>query len=526
MNAILNFISSNVVISMVITMGTVGFLAGCWSWCVICQEHKLLNTWLKAEAERHKAQPLKDWLDKIWPAMGAQGKQKYAHLNVRLQSILDALKADDDDTLAGEQKKNNQAKERRLPTLRDLHDLTMQVELSRVWPVVFRTISSFLLILGIIGTLYGVHQNIGSETIDLKVLQPALEPSIWAVGFTVALLLLRGVYVRELDNYMARLDSITLNKLFVALLPPSKLDDAISGLSEKLGVLKKGAEQRKDITSEMEKAVNGFKTAADEFGKCEAQFKQLMTDLETTRGEIEAMTAAQASFTTNAQAALTKAQTFQNKLEDEANKIFASAGKWTAAAEKASQDWAAAAGRAVAAWETASTSAANDWKLSADNWQKKADAVLEVADALKDLPTLLKDLPSVKTRLDAQGVELTTLQTSRNELQTTLANVETKLGEVETALGKVDAQYTTLNAKAGEAVKNMENALTTYTTVKTKLASVESKSVEVGNQFSGLEGVLKQGRTDIDGAMKENKNLLTNLKNIAARRSEKKEALS
>lgn len=109
--------------------------------------------------------------------------------------------------------------------LQDLHELTMQSELSRACSSGMNTIISFLLILGILGTLTGVHGVIKTGVQDVSDLAPALEPSQWAVGFTVILLMLRGVYLRMVDRYIYRLDKLTMDCLRPAL-SPGKTEDA------------------------------------------------------------------------------------------------------------------------------------------------------------------------------------------------------------------------------------------------------------------------------------------------------------
>lgn len=111
--------------------------------------------------------------------------------------------------------------------LQDLHELTMQSELSRTCSSGMNTIISFLLILGILGTLTGVHGVIRTGVKDVSDLAPALEPSQWAVGFTVILLMLRGMYLRMVDRYIYRLDKLTMDCLRPAL-SPGKTKDAES----------------------------------------------------------------------------------------------------------------------------------------------------------------------------------------------------------------------------------------------------------------------------------------------------------
>lgn len=134
--------------------------------------------------------------------------------------------------------------------LQDLHELTLQSELSRTCSSGMNTIISFLLILGILGTLTGVHCVIRTGVKDVSALAPALEPSQWAVGFTVILLMLRGMYLRMVDRYIYRLDKLTMDCLRPAL-SPGKTEDveseqALQKMEQTLRTI--GSHSRKPMT--------------------------------------------------------------------------------------------------------------------------------------------------------------------------------------------------------------------------------------------------------------------------------------
>lgn len=132
-----------------------------------------------------------------------------SHLKTRIEAILDAVPKENGAELQAPAA---------LPSLRDLHELTLQTEQSRGDAVALQTIISFLLILGILGTLTGVHNVVSEEDIRFSILSPALRPSILAVLFTVVLMLLRGLfYTRAAENYIAALDTFTMNQLLPKL---------------------------------------------------------------------------------------------------------------------------------------------------------------------------------------------------------------------------------------------------------------------------------------------------------------------
>lgn len=97
-----------------------------------------------------------------------------------------------------------------LPSAGDLREMTLQSELSGVAPSSLNTIVSFLLILGIFGTMSGVHDvlhDLGLD--DIQNMKPALRPSVVAIIFTVILITLRAVYAALLDHYLILLDKWT-----------------------------------------------------------------------------------------------------------------------------------------------------------------------------------------------------------------------------------------------------------------------------------------------------------------------------
>lgn len=97
-----------------------------------------------------------------------------------------------------------------LPSAGDLREMTLQSELSGIAPSSLNTIVSFLLILGIFGTMSGVHDvllDLGLD--DIQEMKPALRPSVVAIIFTVVLIMLRALYAALLDHYLIELDAWT-----------------------------------------------------------------------------------------------------------------------------------------------------------------------------------------------------------------------------------------------------------------------------------------------------------------------------
>lgn len=107
-----------------------------------------------------------------------------------------------------------------LPKLNALHDISVHTELSRWYSAGVSTILSFLLVLGIFGTLTGVHEFLGygsSISEHLPSLAKALLPSAFAVSGTVLLMILRAVYMRWVQYCIALLDELTISVILPAL---------------------------------------------------------------------------------------------------------------------------------------------------------------------------------------------------------------------------------------------------------------------------------------------------------------------
>lgn len=104
-----------------------------------------------------------------------------------------------------------------LPSLNNLRVLAAAAEMSRQPAWILKSIAATLLIVGIMGTLYGVHQALPVEAgvrIDMLQVRAALLPSAIAVGGTILFTLLRGWYLRDVAEHLGRLDRHTLRFYF------------------------------------------------------------------------------------------------------------------------------------------------------------------------------------------------------------------------------------------------------------------------------------------------------------------------
>lgn len=127
---------------------------------------------------------------------------------------------------------------RRLPSIDDLHEWSLDREFGRPCVSLHRLVVSSLLIMGILGTLLGVHicleSAAGNSKTILEQLPPALTPSMMAVGFTIVLAIFKGIYSTKLENLLGKLDRYTLDTLVPALQPADSFEDMDTAMSNTL----------------------------------------------------------------------------------------------------------------------------------------------------------------------------------------------------------------------------------------------------------------------------------------------------
>ena len=134
------------------------------------------------------------------------------HLGLRIKALLKAVDQPQEHTQS-----NSLHTKPSLPSLSDLHELTLHNETSQNSTASMNTIISGLLIFGILGTLVGVHTVI--EKVDIGALSDALKPSQYAVGVTIILIILRGFYLATVNRYVSRLDRFTMEHLMPIFRP-------------------------------------------------------------------------------------------------------------------------------------------------------------------------------------------------------------------------------------------------------------------------------------------------------------------
>jgi hypothetical protein len=208
--------------------------------------------------------------------------RRATHLDMRLQSLFRGL-ADDNGA-------------RQLPKLHDLHEMTLQDELGKWSPTVMQTIISVLLIVGIFGTLSGVHDailhNKNSQNGDLSLFARALLPSMVAVGCTVVLMWLRGFYLSQLNAFLRTLDTLTMAELIPRMQPQNSMNkgalsmnQSATGFYEKIKKLQGTLEALRQMSETMNSAQSKYKESLS--SETNFRVKSIRNDYEALKNKLK-----------------------------------------------------------------------------------------------------------------------------------------------------------------------------------------------------------------------------------------------
>ncbi len=227
--------------------------------------------------ERHaRRKALEEWLKKEQgnseEVKGEVRVGQGRHLLLRMKTIFESI---------------NRTEAQMVPSLHDLHTLTLQDEMSRYSSMLLRTITSFLLIVGICGTLLGVHDVVGGiEQLSPGSLRPALEPSMLAVGCTVVLMWLRGWYVARLDNYLEKLDLFTMTEVIPLMQPVSGMGGKTMDLSQQINKLNLRIDSVQLMAQSMQELSQSVKNSAE---KVHDISNRIQAAYESTIGSFEGL---------------------------------------------------------------------------------------------------------------------------------------------------------------------------------------------------------------------------------------------
>lgn len=181
---------------------------------------------------------------------------------------------------------------RRLPCIDDLHEWSRERELSRPCVSLHGLVVGSLLIIGILGTLVGVHTSMeGADSGEgqeiLKRLLPALKPSMLAVGFTILLTIGKGLYATLLDQLLSKLDHYTLDTLIPALQTSDDYEDMDEDMSNSL-------QKANDVISHFDKITDGMcgtcdtmQTYAEGLIRAADEYQTVVGELASTKDDVE-----------------------------------------------------------------------------------------------------------------------------------------------------------------------------------------------------------------------------------------------
>ena len=111
--------------------------------------------------------------------------------------------------------KRKEGKEQKITHLQDIsdkHELALHKEAHRNSKTWLYTIVSVLLIMGICGTMLEVHTKLGDHPLRLL---SVLGPAKLAIGWSIVLLIFKGIYIHCVEDYMQRHDFAAMEELTV-----------------------------------------------------------------------------------------------------------------------------------------------------------------------------------------------------------------------------------------------------------------------------------------------------------------------
>ena len=132
------------------------------------------------------------------------------------------------------------------PRLQDLHRMTEQSLMSRTSVSWLRFMTNVLLILGICGTLWCVHEVMGGTGDKIARMSEALLPSGTAVAATIVLLCLRSIFESRAERFLSKLDDMTMCYILPGMQSAGKFKESLQDFSSNV---KRFAESIKSYTT-------------------------------------------------------------------------------------------------------------------------------------------------------------------------------------------------------------------------------------------------------------------------------------
>lgn len=180
---------------------------------------------------------------------------------------------------------------RKAPTVSDLHELTLQREQGGKCVGLFRAITPSILVLGILGTLVGVHGKLGEiESKHISVLASALLPGILAVITTIIMIFLRGWYNKNWSKFITELDDLTVKHILPFFQQPTIISLDIERFTKSVHEILEGKNRLdfRKVAEQLQEYNNlilrwqqlfenlGKKLISDNISAIETEFKKLV----------------------------------------------------------------------------------------------------------------------------------------------------------------------------------------------------------------------------------------------------------
>ncbi len=375
----------------------------------------------------------------------------------RIQNVLYAL-ARNKENLDSQGTADSEKTERKsiaAPQVQDLHRMTSQLVYTRTMPTVLRVITSILLIIGICGTLIGVHGVLDTGyAVDITRMPEALEPSKWAVASTIVLVICRGFFNAWVDRHIWEIDRLTMMHLLPDLMPASELSQVLGPFStavRELGKsLKKLNGKAKDMTSvseKMEESVNIFETASKEFN-------EFVTE------QSKKVQAKEASEQKSREVALQMLVTMKKQMS-ELNDNLSTVSTQAASAK----DYADRFSEKVESLNGLTDKLSGFGTSMKELEAKLSGAMSTLAQDQQDRESLQKTLDSLSSRTDELSIQLATIGTDSELLKKHAETISSAAGKCASVSGKVDEVVT----KVGSIQQEVEGSVKGAVLLKQKI---------------------------------------------------------
>lgn len=342
------------------------------------------------------------------------------------------------------------------PQLQDLHRNSFS-KMENAGPAfILRALTSVLLIVGICGTLWCVHTCLagGNQVLNnLSLLGNALNPSKWAISFTIVLLILRGIYRLRVSRLLWHLDNFTIKRIIPDLQQRGDISQTLDQLINSLNEVKK---QMKSFSS----SVSAFQNTAESLGavteaieSSNADFKDQIQNVQDEYGRLEAT--------------INSAQDVWDKLGET---ILQTAEQGRTTSNKA-------------------TALLNKQQENLQARERETAALLALTKKAQDLQTTTSGVADMVTSLAGLEQDIPRLQQQMSTLQTALTEEN---ADTEQALSRMQEEQKQLTAAGNTLQQGMEQLNTLLLGVQGSTRRMEQKEEEHAAQLAAYEGQMKQ----------------------------------